>query len=385
VRHPTQDWAIEELVASLKADTAAALVDEQAVFAKVDGQWKAGLVVLAHSGNRRYSVLVDRNVFDLDRDSLCARVALPEPAAGSELTTHAQPALVSDLVSSADLSQSLKLNKLAEPVPENVPVLANVGGHWQMGMVISARSDTQQHMMYSIRFQHGIYDLPRDKICPHVPSQAKQARRRLPRWQPGIFSKRSKPPPPTSPATASASSAPALPSAAAALPSGPQEQERETGDGTTTQAVAEGVLSLQDSLSSNNSAWSLQESRESSDCQECDAGPQACSRGSLDPVVTDLPRRATSFSLVSASLKSLLIRESEQSPRSCLPGPVVESHSQTQEVSGGPAGADQAAVASSEHQPPPGTVDTVRAYHSSQAAGSFALCVSVHNGMFGLR
>ena len=79
MRSAPQAWAVEELVASLKADTKSEpLLDEQAVFARVDGQWKAGHVVMRHPGCTRYSVLVSSSVYDLDRDALCARVSLPD-------------------------------------------------------------------------------------------------------------------------------------------------------------------------------------------------------------------------------------------------------------------------------------------------------------------
>ena len=168
-----------------------------------------------------------------------------------------------------DLCQSLKLNKPSEPVLENQNVFANVGGDWHMGVVVSVRNDALQRMTYSIRVNQGVYDLPRERICPHVHSVPKQqALRGLPRWQPGIFRKLRKSSQAAStresPANGS-SQTPALPSAAAGLPL--NTQQTEDGEGRPlAQAVVEGVTGGvgSDSVSSDDSAWSARHSDDSS-------------------------------------------------------------------------------------------------------------------------
>lgn len=222
------DWTITELVSSLKLDDKSqALGDSQQVFARVQGKWQSGTVIMSREETSGicYTIKCKGEFYDLNRQELCARVA-PESASedlDTDLPADAESAVADDL------AQSLRSNKKAASIAEQQPVFAKVGGDWQMGVVVNVRNEGQQ-MMYSVRLQHEVHDLVRDDLCPRVKGPKKL--RGLPRWPQGIFSKFQRPKSST-PVAGSGTAAAAdsaelpqnLPSAAEALSQTPERQD----------------------------------------------------------------------------------------------------------------------------------------------------------------
>ena len=225
------DWSISELVASLKEDDKSQpLVDGQQVFASLKGRWKSGVVVMSREveSTTCYTVMVGRDMYDLNREDLCAHVA---PESDSGAVSDALPT-DADTAVGDDLAQSLKLDKNPKPISENQPVFAKVDGDWQMGVVVSVRSDAQQQMVYSIHLRHGVHDVNRTEICPRV--KAPKKRSSLPRWQQGILNKFQRPKSAKAGDAAGGEGPPDFPSAAEALQQAPRQE-------SVPAAVAEGA------------------------------------------------------------------------------------------------------------------------------------------------